>query len=116
MSTTIPKAAEAPHLLARLEAVLTIGVPVRVKADGLRHLARMEPLGVRILDRCVAVLTGINERKRYWPLLDLPMVERAIAEQCFPDAPCTVPDHMRDAPEWLTEAPITSPTAAITLQ
>lgn len=95
------------QLLTKLEALVVLGLPVRTRVDGLRRLATQPPIGTRILEKAIAVLQEPNPKRRYWPLMDLLMHERAIAEQCFPDAEPTVPEHMREAPEWLKESPIT---------
>ncbi len=106
--TTIRDPAVRDALLKQLDARVTLGVPVRVRVEGLRALAAISSYGDRILERSIAVL---EERppQRYWPLHDLLMTDRALAEQCFPDAPSTVPEHMRHAPDWLLASPITEP-------
>lgn len=92
------------RLVRRLDALVTLGVRVPVKIAGLKRLATMGEIGERIFRKCVEVLEVTNKKRQYWPLMDLLMEERAIAEQCFPSAESTVPEHMRAAPEWLNEA------------
>jgi hypothetical protein len=92
------------RLVQRLDALVTLGVPVPVRIAGLKKLATMGEIGERIFRKCVEVIEVTNKKRQYWPLMDLLMVERAIAEQCFPAAESTVPEHMRNAPEWLTES------------
>ena len=75
-----------------------------MKIAGLKQLATMGEIGERIFGKCIDVLEISDKKRQYWPLMDLLMRERAIAEQCFPAAESTVPEHMRDAPEWLNEA------------
>lgn len=83
---------------------------MRVRMQGLRALAMIPPIGPRILERCIAVLLASgDERRRYWALSGLPAEERGIAEQCFPDAPKTVAEHLRAAPDWLMNSEITCP-------
>lgn len=93
----------------RLEALVALGVRVPVKLAGLRKLATMGSVGERILLKCIEVLEVTDKRRQYWPLLDLVMTERSIAEQCFPEAPSTTPEHMREAPDWLNEAETIQP-------
>ncbi len=101
---------DATLLLAKLNAIETLGVPVRVRMHGLRALAVLPPIGPRILARCIEVLLAIgDERRRYWALAGLPAEERGIAEQCFPDAPKTVAEHLRAAPDWLLNSEISCP-------
>lgn len=102
-NTTAPPVA-LDRLVQRLEAMVTLGVRVPVKIAGLKRLATMGEVGERIFRKSVEVLEVTNKKRQYWPLMDLLMVERAIAEQCFPAAESTVPEHMRNAPEWLKEA------------
>jgi hypothetical protein len=94
-------------ILEKLDALVTLGLPVRTRVEGLKKLAENSPIGTRILEKAMEVLQETNPKRQYWPLLDLLMHERAIAEQCFPDAESTVPEHMRSAPDWLLESPIT---------
>ena len=107
-----PQGLGSNAFVRRLDAIVTLGVPVRVRVEGLKALAVIPPIGTRILTKCLEVLEGRSEKKRYWPLLDLLMIERGIAEQCFPDAPITVEAHMRNAPDWLATSPITCPPNA----
>ncbi len=110
MNATIqPPPVASSDLVRRLDAIVTLGVPVRVRVLGLKALAAIPPIGPAILSKCLEVLECRDEKKRYWPLMDLLMIERGIAEQCFPDAPVTVEKHMRNAPDWLATSPIICP-------
>ncbi len=95
---------EIVRTLQTLAAVCVLGVRCRVRLAGLEKLARTPPIGHRILEKCLRVINGIDEERRYWPLLDLVKVERAVAIQCFPDHPEHDPD---DVPAWLERSPIT---------
>jgi hypothetical protein len=88
----------AEVMLKRLEALETLGLPVAVRSDLLRRLATIPHKGPFILAKCLKVLEQKIEKKRYWPLLELSMVDRAVAEQCFPDAPSTIPPQYRVDP------------------
>lgn len=108
-TTTARPSVGCDALVRRLDAIVTLGVPVRVRIEGLKRLASIPPIGPAILAKCIEVLECRAEKKRYWPLLDLLLVERGIAEQCFPDAPVTVEAYMRNPPEWLATSPVTCP-------
>jgi len=98
------------ELIKKLDAIIASGVPVRIRADGLKKLARIPPIGTEILEACIKVLEETNEGKRYSHLLSLLSIQRGIAEQCFPDAPSTVYDKIDSMlPEWLSKSPITNP-------
>ncbi len=90
-------------LIRRIDEIAELGVPVRVRLDGLKKLRPT------VLQKCIRVLEEKNPNRRYWPIAELVMIDRSLAEQCFPDAPPSVPEHMRHAPEWLINSPITSP-------
>lgn len=105
--TALHTVATAAPLVEKLDALVVLGLPVRTRVEGLRKLAAMPPIGTNILLKAIEVLEERNPKKRYWPLMDLLMHERAIAEQCFPDVESTVPEHMQAPPSWLLETPIT---------
>lgn len=81
------RSSEAQLLIERIDALVTLGVPVRVRVEALKRLAELTGPAGKILNKCLAVLEGRSDKKRYWPLMDLTMCDRGIAEQCFPDAP-----------------------------
>lgn len=101
---------ECERLRRTLRALIDLGVPVRVRAWGLDlMLDTPTPATARIVCRCLQVLGERKPERRWWPLLDLVKTERGLAEQCFPDAPSTVEEHLRTAPDWLLWSPITEP-------
>lgn len=94
-------------LLKKLEALRTLGFVVPVRYEGLRSLAVVPPIGHKLLRTALEVLDPKRKKKeRYYPIMDHLMIERSILEPCFPDVESSVPEHMRDAPDWLLESPI----------
>ena len=100
-ATKKPKRDHMNTQLQKLDALVTLGVRVPVKIEGLKKLATMGIMGERILRKAIEVLETTNKKRQYWPLADLLMIDRSIAEQCFPAAESTVPEHMRYSPGWL---------------
>ena len=103
---------KAQDLLARLDAHITLGLRIPVKVQGLKKLATMGKIGERILQKAIETIEVTKPKDEYKPLLDLVITERAIAEQCFPNAPRTVPEYMQEPPEWLKTETILQPTTA----
>ncbi len=94
---------DAINAIKRLEAMRVLGFPVRLRFAGLIKLAKSPPIGHRILEKCVECLQATDEKKQWWPLMDLLAPHRWVACQIFPDHPEHKPDYL---PSWLEGEPI----------
>jgi len=96
-----PDLGDEPDWVAKLAGLMGAGLlKVPVRFDALIYAVqlgrtRLAKYGFEVLE------TG-----NYSALLSLLNTERAIAEQIFPEAPPTVPEYMREAPEWVLACPV----------
>jgi hypothetical protein len=92
----------------RIQAIQTLGLPCKVRIQGLLRLPDLGPIGIKLAQKGLEVIDPTRkEKERYHPLMTLLQHERGILEQVFPDAPKTTPKHMHTPPEWLENSPTT---------
>lgn len=88
----------AIDMLRRLKALRALGLKCRVRYAGIAWLLTMPPIGHDLARVALEILEQTDERRRFWPLMNLEMITRGVLAQCFPDAPQSSPV---EAPEWL---------------